>query len=128
MKKVFFILMMFMATINLSAQEETMKPQWGLEIERVCETANIDGEWYENVIVTLKSADLGNIFTEGVKVTVRDGYTKKKIYSKRFSKGFLYYSTLYNYFMVGRGNALEYAYLTKKDDDWIFKLMEKGIY
>ena len=128
MKKLFILLMMFVSVMNISAQEETMKPKWGLEIERVCETANIDGEWYVNVIVTLKSADMGDIFTEGVKVTVRDKYTKKKIYSKRFSKGFLYYSTRYNYFMVGRGNALDYAYLIKDNDNWIFKLMEKGIY
>lgn len=52
--------------------------------------AAIEQNNYLDVIVKFKAAELGDYFTNGVKVVVVDNNTGKKIYRKRFSKSYLY--------------------------------------
>lgn len=68
------------------AQSESAKPTFGVELDREVAIAIIEKETYKDVVVELKSADLGDLFVDGVKITVKDAKTGKRIYKKRFSK------------------------------------------
>lgn len=41
--------------------------------------AKIEKETYQDVIVELRSADLGDLFTEGVKIIIKDAKTGKTV-------------------------------------------------
>ena len=127
MKKAMFFLF-FLCSIIVFAQSESVKPTYGVELDREVGYAIIEGELYEDVVVELKSADIGRL-DSGVKITVKDAKTGNKIYKKRFSK-----SRLYGFsngsIEVGKGNALTQLMLFKSDKDgtWILCIREKGIY
>ena len=127
MKKAMFFLF-FLCSIIVFAQSESVKPTYGVELDREVGYAIIEGELYEDVVVELKSADIGSLVS-GVKITVKDAKTGNKIYKKRFSK-----SRLYGFsngsIEVGKGNALTQLMLFKSDKDgtWILCIREKGIY
>ena len=74
------------------------------------------------------SAEITDIFVEGVKVTVRDE-NGKKIYKKRFSKSRLY-AFSDGTIQIGKGNAVTNMNLYKDSDTrkWYMELREKGIY
>lgn len=77
--------------------------------------AKIKKETYQDVIVELRSADLGDLFTEGVKIIVKDAKNREKLYSKRFSKSYLY-AFSDGTIQVGKGNALlSLHYLSQKN-------------
>ena len=114
----------------LSAQEESVKPTWGVSFDRPVDIAIIEGKYYWNVIVDVKAADLGDKW-DGVKVTVRDAVTKKKILKKKLTKSYLYAfsnGTIY----IGKGNALTQMILYKDEEDgkrsWRMHFREKGLY
>ena len=86
MKKVIIIFLVFFYAIVSFAQSESAKPTFGVKLDREVAVAKIEKETYQDVIVELRSADLGDLFTEGVKIIVKDAKTGKKLYSKRFSK------------------------------------------
>ena len=91
--------------------------------------AKIEKEPYQDVIVELRSADLGDLFTEGVKIIVKDAKTGKKLYSKRFSKLNLY-AFSDGTIQLGKGNALTQLTLFKSKEYsvWLMEIRKNGIY
>lgn len=73
----------------ISFAQESVKPSYGVKTERPVAIALINDKRYYDVTVELSSAEITDMFVEGVKVTVRDE-NGKKIYKKRFSKSRLY--------------------------------------
>ena len=90
MKKAIITFLFFLCSIMTFAQSESAKPTFGVELDREVAIAIIEKETYKDVVVELKSADLGDLFVDGVKITVKDAKTGKRIYKKRFSKSYLY--------------------------------------
>lgn len=91
--------------------------------------AIIEKETYKDVIVKLKSADLEDLFVEGVKIIITDAKTGKKIYKKRFSKSYLY-AFSDGTIQVGKGNALTQLtlYKSKEYGVWLMEIRKNGIY
>ena len=75
MKKVIIIFLVFFYAIVSFAQSESAKPTFGVKLDREVAVAKIEKETYQDVIVELRSADLGDLFTEGVKIIVKDAKT-----------------------------------------------------
>ncbi|MGJ1082129.1 hypothetical protein ACR77Z_15610 [Bacteroides fragilis] len=105
MKKAIITFLFFLCSIVTFAQSESAKPTFGVELDREVAIAIIEKETYKDVVVELKSADLGDLFVDGVKITVKDAKTGKRIYKKRFSKSYLY-AFSDGTIQVGKGNAL----------------------
>ena len=101
----------------------------GITLYRNVSLAAIEQNNYLDVIVKFKAAELGDYFTNGVKVVVVDNNTGKKIYRKRFSKSYLYVFSD-GTIEVGKGNALTQIILFKYKDGsgWGMILKERGIY
>lgn len=132
MKGIFTILILACFFISAAAKdgkqtEETVSPTFGVTVERECSVIVIEKEVYHNATIELKAAELGDLFVEGVKVTVWDE-NGNKIYKKRFSKSFLYaYSDGSIY--IARGNALTQVQVHKDSSgEWRAKIRAKGIY
>lgn len=91
MKKVFVVFLFIFSTVSTFAQSEgeSVKPIGGITLYRNVSLAAIEQNNYLDVIVKFKAAELGDYFTNGVKVVVVDNNTGKKIYRKRFSKSYL---------------------------------------
>ena len=83
MKKAIITFLFFLCSIMTFAQSESAKPTFGVELDREVAIAIIEKETYKDVVVELKSADLGDLFVDGVKITVKDAKTGKRIYKKR---------------------------------------------
>ena len=128
MKKIFITLLFFFCVIVSFAQSESVKPTYGVVLDREVAIATIEKEKYEDVIVELNSADLGDFFT-GVKIIITDTKTGKKIYTKRFSNSYLY-AFSDGTIQVGKGNALTQLtlYKSKEYGVWLMKVREKVIY
>ena len=129
MKKAIITFLFFLCSIVTFAQSESAKPTFGVELDREVAIAIIEKETYKDVVVELKSADLGDLFVDGVKITVKDAKTGKRIYKKRFSKSYLYAFSDGN-IQVGKGNALTQLilYKSKEYDVWLLEIRKKGIY
>lgn len=129
MKKVIITFLFFLCSIMIFAQSESVKPTFGVELDREVALAIIEKETYKDVVVDLKSAELGDLFVEGVKITVRDAKTGKRIYKKRFSKSYLY-AFSDGTIQVGKGNALTQLilYKSKEYNIWLLEIRKKGIY
>lgn len=69
--------MVFFYAIVSFAQSESVKPTFGAKLDREVAVAKIEKKTYQDVIVELRSADLGDLFTEGVKIIVKDAKTGK---------------------------------------------------
>ena len=132
MRKFFVLLMLSCFSVLINAEEnkseqETAKPTFGVKLDRPVSAAKIEDVFYDNVIVELDAADKDAVFNRGVKITVKDIVTKKKIYKKRFYDSFLYgYSkgTIY----VGKGNILTQLALEKYEGKWVLSIREGGLY
>ena len=126
MKKAIITFLFLICTIMTFAQEESVKPTYGVELDREVALAVIEKVNYEDVIVELKSSDF---LDDGVKITVKDAKTGKKIYKKNFKKSYLY-AFSDGTIVVGKGNALTQVILQKseKHDVWLAEIREKGIY
>ena len=78
MKKVIIIFLVFFYAIVSFAQSESAKPSFGVKLDigvkldREVAVAKIEKETYQDVIVELRSVDIGDLFTEGVKIIVKD--------------------------------------------------------
>lgn len=108
-------------------KSESAKPTFGVTLERECSDIAIENTIYHNVTIELKAADISDLFTYGVKVTVTDE-NGKKIYKKRFSKSYLYVFPSKT-IQVGNGNAIIQVGLYKnRDGEWEAIIREKGIY
>jgi len=129
MKKVIIIFLVFFYASVSFAQSESAKPTFGVKLDREVAVAKIEKETYQDVIVELRSADLGDLFTEGVKIIVKDAKTGKKLYSKRFSKSYLY-AFSDGTIQVGKGNALTQLTLFKSKEYsvWLMEIRKNGIY
>lgn len=129
MRKAIITFLFLLCSIVTFAQSESVKPTFGVELDREVALAVIEKETFKDVIVELKSADLGDLFVDGVKITVRDAKTGKRIYKKRFSKSCLY-AFSNGTIQVGKGNALTQLilYKPKEYDVWLLDIREKGIY
>ena len=131
MKGIFTILILTCFFISAAAKdgkqtEETANPTFGVTVERECGVVVIEKEVYHNATIELKAAERGDLFVEGVKVTIWDE-NGNKIYKKRFSKSFYAYSdgSLY----IARGNALTQVQVRKSSSgEWEAKIRAKGIY
>lgn len=130
MKKVFVVFLFIFSTVSTFAQSEgeSVKPIGGITLYRNVSLAAIEQNNYLDVIVKFKAAELGDYFTNGVKVVVVNN-TGKKIYRKRFSKSYLYVFSD-GTIEVGKGNALTQIILFKYKDGsgWGMILKERGIY
>lgn len=125
--KRFLTLLAALFCISISVAQESVKPTFGVELERNVSVAEINGETFYDVTVEIKAAELIG-FWEGVKITVRDK-NNNKLYKKHFRKSYLYaYSdgTIY----IGKGNALTNMKLIQDNytTNWFMQLKEKGIY
>ena len=129
MKKVVISFLFFFCSIVIFAQGESAKPTFGVELDREVALAIIEEKIYEGVVVELKSADFGDLFVDGVKITVKDAKTGKRIYKKRFSKSYLY-AFSDGTIQVGKGYALTQLilYKSKEYDVWLLEIRKKGIY
>ena len=129
MKKVAIIFLLFFCAIVSFAQSESVTPTCGVKFDREVAIACIEKETYKDVIVELNSADLGDLFAEGVKIIVKDIKTGKKLYKKRFSKSYLY-AFSDGTIQVGKGNALIQLVLfkSKEYNVWLMDIRENGIY
>lgn len=127
MKKAIITFLFFLCSIVTFAQSESVKPTFGVELDREVAIAIIEKETYKDVVVELKSAGLESFFVDGVKVTVKDAKTGERLYKKRFSKSFLY-AFSDGTIQVGKGNALTQLILYKSYDVWYLKIRKKGIY
>ncbi len=129
MRKAIITFLFFLCTMMTFAQSESVKPTFGVELDREVALAIIEKETFEDVVVELKSADLGDFFVDGVKIIVKDAKTGKKIYKKRFSKSYLY-AFSDGTIQVGKGNALTQLilYKSKEYDVWLLEIRKKGIY
>jgi hypothetical protein len=131
MKKLFLVMLLVCISVCSIAQTDTKsesaKPTFGVTVERDCNAVMIEKKIYYNVTVELKAAEITDLFSEGVKVTVTDE-NGKKIYKKRFSKSFLY-AFPSGTIKVGRGYAIMQVTLYRnKDENWEAIIREKGIY
>ena len=79
MKKVVVLFFVFFFAIVSFAQSESAKPTFGVKLDREVAVAKIEKETYQDVIVELKSADIDDLFVEGVKIIVKDAKTGKKV-------------------------------------------------
>lgn len=127
MKK--FVLLFSFILVTFLAFAESVKPSFGVKLERPVDIAKIEGKTYYNVIVELNAADITDLFKDGVKITVKEAQNpKKKIYKKRYSKSYLYgFSD--GTIQVGKGNVLTQLTLFKSNSgNWIMEIRENGIY
>lgn len=129
MRKAIITFLFLLCSIVTFAQSESAKPTFGVELDREVALAVIEKETFKDVIVELKSADLGDLFVDGVKITIKDAKTGKRIYKKRFSKSYLY-AFSDGTIQVGKGNALTQLilYKSKEYDVWLLEIRKKGIY
>lgn len=127
MKKLFIAFVLLLCSNILYSQSETAKPIHGVKIEREIDYARIEKKFYQDVTVELKAADIYDI-VDGVKVTVWERSTGKKIYQKRFSAAYLYGFSDKS-IEVGKGNILTQIIIQQsRSGDWEMTLKEKGIY
>lgn len=84
-------LMLSFTMPGLAQEQETAKPLTDMEVERKVARMDIEGEIYNNVVVTMKSVSPDYYFTDKykVEVTVR-GANGKKIWKKTLRNVFLY--------------------------------------
>ena len=129
MRKAIITFLFLLCALVTFAQSESAKPTFGVELDREVALAIIEKETFKDVVVELKSADLGDLFVDGVKITVKDAKTGKRIYKKRFSKSYLY-AFSDGTIQVGKGNALTQLilYKSKEYDVWLLEIRKKGIY
>ncbi|MCH5308025.1 MAG: hypothetical protein J1E37_08040 [Prevotella sp.] len=94
MKRLIFLLMATMTMAFSYAQyddPETAKPIEDIEIERHCSYLEIDGQVYNDVIITIKSVSPDYVLNQKskVKVTVKSE-SGKKVYKNTFTNSYLY--------------------------------------
>lgn len=86
------LILLSVLSISLSAfGQETARPLTDTEIERRVAIMDIEGKYYENVVVTLKSTSPDYFFTDKYKVKVKIVDEKgKTIWKKTLKSVFLY--------------------------------------
>ncbi len=133
MKKV--LLFLVMLTISIvgfaqSSEPETAKPMTDTEIVRKCAILDVEGKYYEDVTVTIKSNQPDYFWTDKykVKVTVTDA-SGNKVWNKTFKNAFLYVFSS-GQIQIGKKN-FDQMVISKSSTsgDWIGIVREKeGVY
>ena len=129
------LLFLVMLTINIvsfaqNSEPEKAKPMTDTEIVRKCAFLDVEGKYYDNVIVTLKSNQPDLFFTDKykVKVTVTDA-SGSKVWNKTFKNAFLYVFPN-GQVQVGKPNFHQMI-ISRADSssEWIGMVREKeGVY
>lgn len=91
MKKILLLFTLLLTfAINGKAQEQA-KPLTDTEVQRRVSSMDIEGTYYDDVIVTLKCVSPDHFITDNykVKITVKDS-SGKKIWKKSFKNVYLY--------------------------------------
>ena len=131
MKKIILLmlLMLPMAVVVQSEEPEKSFPSRDTEIVRRCSLIDIEGEYYHDVVVTLKSyykeseSLLGIKGGYRVKVIVKDG-NGKKIYKKTFKNSNLYIFRG-GHVQVGKPKFHQMIIEQWESDYWFGKIREK---
>lgn len=133
MKRILLFLMML--TINIvgfaqNDETEKVKPMTDTEIVRKVASLDIEGKYYDNVTVTVKSNLPDFVFTDKfkVKVTVTDSFGAK-VWNKTFKNAFLYVFSN-GQIQIGKPNFRQLViFKSSLTDAWIGMVREKeGIY
>ena len=124
------LFMLSLVTSGFSQEPETTKQLTDAEIVRKVATMDIEGEYYDNVVVTMKSLspDLFKRDIYKVKVTITDS-NGKKIWKKTLKNVFLYVFSN-GQVQIGKRN-FDQIIISKSSitGDFIGKIREKeGIY
>lgn len=129
------LLFLIMLTINIvgfaqNNEPETAKPMTDTEIVRKCAFLDVEGTYYEDVTVTIKSNQPDFYFTDKykVKVTVKDA-SGTKVWNKTFKNAFLYVFSS-GQIQIGKKN-FDQMVISKSSTsgDWIGIVREKeGVY
>lgn len=133
MKRILLFLMMLTIDIVGFAQNdetERAKPMTDTEIVRKCAILDVEGKYYENVTVTIKSNQPDFFFTDKykVKVTVTDA-SGSKVWNKTFKNAFLYVFSS-GQVQVGKQN-FDKLVIAKSSStgEWVGMVREKeGVY
>ena len=81
MKKILVILVLAFSTLSAFAQSESVKPTFGVTIEREVSFATIDNKDYSNITVEIKAAELGDAFSDGtIQVGKGNALTQLSLY------------------------------------------------
>lgn len=133
MKRILLFLMML--TINIvsfaqNSEPEKASPMTDTEIVRKCAILDVEGKYYDNVTVTIKSNQPDLFFTDKykVKVTVTDA-SGSKVWNKTFKNAFLYVFPN-GQVQVGKPNFHQMI-ISRADSssEWIGMVREKeGVY
>lgn len=85
------MLMTYVVSFAQSNDSEKIKPLLDTEIVRKCANLDIEGKYYENVTVTIKSNEPDYVWIDKykVKVTVTDA-SGNKVWKKTLNNSFLY--------------------------------------
>ena len=129
------LLFLVMLTINIvsfaqNSEPEEAKPMTDTEIVRKCAFLDVEGKYYENVTVTIKSNQPVFFFTDKykVKVTVTDA-SGSKVWNKTFKNAFLYVFSC-GQIQIGKKNFNQMVISrSSTSGDWIGIVREKeGVY
>lgn len=129
------LLFLVMLTINIvsfaqNSEPEKASPMTDTEIVRKCAILDVEGKYYDNVTVTIKSNQPDFFFTDKykVKVTVTDA-SGSKVWNKTFKNAFLYVFPN-GQVQVGKPNFHQMI-ISRADfsSEWIGMVREKeGVY
>lgn len=132
MKRFFTILFLMLSVVlSIFAQEpETAKPLTDTEVVRKVALMDIEGQLYDNVVVTMKSTSPDYFITDKykVKVTISDS-NGKKVWKKTLKNVFLYMFSD-GQVQVGKRNFNQIVIQKSSlNGDFLGKIREKeGIY
>lgn len=133
MKKLILFLVMLAVNIVGFAQNsepEKAKPMTDTEIVRKCAILDIEGKYYENVTVTIKSNQPDFVLTDKYKVKVKvTDASGSKVWNKTFKNACLYVFSG-GQIQVGKQN-FDQLVISKSSStgDWIGMVREKeGVY
>ena len=126
MKRLILLLVATMSMVLCYAQDETesSSPSRDTEIVRRCSLMDIEGKYYPDVVVTLKSTSPDYFITDKykVKVLVKDA-DGKKVYKKTFSNAYLYIFSS-GQVQVGKPKFNQLI-ISKVGDSWLGEIKEK---
>lgn len=131
MKKVLLLMLMFVASLSMVAQEpETARPLTDTEVVRRVALLDVEGKYYFDVVMTFKSTTPDYFITDKykVKVTVKNN-EGKTVWKKTLKNVFLYVFSS-GQIQVGKQNFdMIVVQKSKETGDFIGIVREKeGVY
>lgn len=118
------LLMLPMAVVAQSEEPEKSSPTFDTEIVRRCSYMDIEGKYYKDCVVTLKSTSPDGFITDKykVKVLVTDE-NGKKVYKKTFKNCYLYIFSG-GHVQVGKPKFHQIV-ISRVNDSWFGEIKEK---